>query len=273
MDGDDAKRLTDATSDVVKAAVNAADDPPAPATPQLQAPASRPQGSDAPPPPPVPPPVPAPTSAASDPPRRGLRLRDLLISVLAPTLALIGVAVGVIGNTISESNAREREDEVRRAELVLPVYQAVIEAEQAMNDAAYECFAASNAWWNAEYDSQQETDALGRVQESCDELALLSASGKVDAALERALLVSDERLRAPAEQYREAQIPYIDAVVEFGTLIRADIEHFTANPEATEGVATEEDIDQLLADMDAAFAEMQEIKGQMFDIIRDQVLP
>ena len=231
MDGDDAKGLADGTSDVVVAATQA---------------------------------------ATTDPPpgRKGIGLRELLITIMAPTLALFGVAIGVIGNTISEANAREREDELRRAELVLPVYRDVINAEDELETAVRNCARANEAWARSEFDSEAEREAAALVREACDTFTIEAAFDKLDTALERSLLVSDRDLLDAAEGYRAAQETYLLALFDYAYTSQLIIDDSVVLSEAEW-----DEIEDEYARLDAGLDELERAKDELVTVVRDQVLP
>jgi hypothetical protein len=184
-------------------------------------------------------------------------LRELLITILAPTLALIGVAVGVWDNARSEEAARKRDEAIRIAGLVLPYYEKVMVASDAVAFAERECDAAWLALDFEEADAGGGEDAFSAIDQACGP-AFRSALADLDSALNQALLVSDENLLPVVERYQEVQTDF------------AEIATFVNSDDSLE--LAEDEFDQLFEDYFVIADELASVREELVEVVRAQVL-
>jgi len=199
------------------------------------------------------------TQAATDDSngKQGIGLRELLLTVLAPTLALIGVAVGVWDNARSEEAARKRDEAIRTAGLVLPYYEEVINSADAVDFALDECDVAWDAWANTPFDSQEAAEAKTVVDEKCG-AELRTAFASLDSSLNQALLVSDDDLEPVVADYQLAQSDFAEIV----TVVNSD--------ESLD--LSQAEYEELLQAYDVAVEELAAIRQDLVEVVRAQVL-
>lgn len=133
----------------------------------------------------------------------GIGLQQLLLTILAPTLALIGIAIGILDSNSKEAAARKRDDQIRTATLILPFYQDVITAQDAVDAAISQCDADFAAYFAAEIGSAEETKAQEVADASCAKVT--SGFNELNTKINQALLVSNADLEPVVEKYRLAQ--------------------------------------------------------------------
>lgn len=189
--------------------------------------------------------------------KKGIGLRELLIAVLAPTVALIGVAVGVWDNARSEDAARKRDEAIRTAGLVLPYYEEVLNNADSVDFALDECDVAWVAWAETPFESPEEAAAKTVVDEKCGG-ELRSAFASLDSSLNQALLVSNDDLEPVVEDYRVAQSEFRDLVRFFNSEESLDV--------------PEEEYGQLDARYADLVNDLAAIRENLVEVVRAQVL-
>lgn len=156
---------------------------------------------------------------------------QFLVAVLAPTLALASVTVGIFATRDSEQKARARQAEIQRSELVLPVYQEVVRTSARLDVAIETCDDVL-----LELENVDDDEFVPQWREQCEK-PVTKAFGDLDEAVEVALLVSDEDLRVAARELKVVKENFESAVEEYNDFgVEIDEETASANFEKARDV-------------------------------------
>ena len=130
----------------------------------------------------------------------GLGTRQLMLAGLAPTIALVGVLVGILVGVYADRVASERADKIRVAELILPRYEAAVDAIYDFEYGIDDCMAAADAYGDTPEGDPLEAERFAELENLCD-VELFVKAEALDVALGQALLVSSPELQEAALVY------------------------------------------------------------------------
>lgn len=133
---------------------------------------------------------------------------QFLVAVLAPTLALASVTVGIFATRDSEAKARARQAEIQRSELVLPVYQEVVRTSERLDAVIDTC---DDVLLELDASSVDDNEFDLQWSERCEE-PVTKAFADLDEAVEVALLVSNDDLKAVADDLKAVQEDFENVV-------------------------------------------------------------
>jgi hypothetical protein len=203
----------------------------------------------------------------------GIGLQQLLLTILAPTLALIGIAIGILDSNSKEAAARKRDDQIRTAALILPFYQDVITAQDAVDAAISQCDAAFDAWFATDSRSAEEAKAQEVLDASCAKVT--SGFNELNSKINQALLVSNADLEPVVEKYRLAQEEFElsysgDAPPPAKCFPPDDLEGFSGAELDAEIEALEEQAYEILSDDENVDSEEGDAAFRILDCIEKE---
>lgn len=142
-------------------------------------------------------------------------------AVIGPTIALLGIMSGVLLNYSSESAARKSEETartrdaaIREMEIAVPIYQEVAKAQALVDYAVGECQQAMDDWWATDYGSAEEAAAEQVITTICEEQTDTELT-KLNAAINQALIVSNDSLIEPVKKYQAVLVNWTAALKSY----------------------------------------------------------